>query len=94
MTSSEEKGDLEPYHNTIAWVNDKLLKGHNVKMPVQPAENIVNSFETTLALSKGATRFNRGIPYPESDHFHMNDTFGAVYLRAFLNKLIDCLPNK
>jgi len=56
-TPSKERDDLEPYHNRIAWVNEKLLKDHNVTMPIQPIETIVNGFETGLEYSKGSANF-------------------------------------
>ena len=75
-------------------MNAMLLKKHNVTMLVQLVETIVDGSETMLRYFKGATRLNRRMPMSEFDHLHMYDKSGAFYLSAFLNKIIDGLPNK
>lgn len=82
------------YIDKVEFINYNIYRQLNAELVMQPLETIVNGNNTNLNFSKGSKRLGIGDTlddelHPEADLDHMNDNFGAIWLKEFLGKYIE-----
>lgn len=80
------------YERGIALLNETAFAPLRATMIPQPSETIVNGSRTLISFSKGSKRLAIGDErddelHPEGDSSHMNDEFGALWLRRWFARI-------
>ena len=83
----------DAYVKGIAQLNSGFYAALRCRFVGQPLSTIVNSDRTDLKYSKGSQRLHTGIldegeVHPEEDNEHMNDDYGALWMREFLDSYL------
>jgi hypothetical protein len=86
---------VEPagYDAGIEIMNELVLYGYNAVLLGQPRQTIVNGRHTDKKYSSGSRRLDIGDSlsnkiHEDSDNVHMNENFGALYLKEFLDIVV------
>jgi hypothetical protein len=97
--SSEETNDMHMYRSGIERLNREIYAPMNAEMLAQPEETICYGRYTrpefaadSVRLAVGAENDNEA--HPADDIAHMNDAFGALWLKHFLARLPHVLPQR
>lgn len=82
----------EQYAAGARRIDETIYRPRGARFTPQPLETIVNGRETDIRFSKGSKRLAIGDraddkPHPDFDIEHMNDEYGALWLREFLSGL-------
>lgn len=92
--------DITPsdYMARVELLNATIYRPLNAELVRQPLSTIVNGNNTHPDFSKGSKALAIGdsgdnVYHPESDNDHMNDKFGEIWLKGFLNEYVGKMIN-
>ena len=88
----KSEGPSEEYLNAVKKLNHNFFNLHNSELLFQPFQTIVNGAKTHKDYSKNSLRLfpnKQGdlVKHPGDDKIHMNEDFGTIWLKAFLDKI-------
>ncbi len=92
LLAEERRGEdnTEVYSQFLQLSNSLYFAGFNAHLIGQPLETVINGNATKIGFSRMSERLIEGkgdfaIHHPEGENSHMNQSYGALWLKQFYN---------